>query len=100
MLRLVSPITAYTVMLARLPKRRNIKYFDNSICGYSAHVFLKYTPTGGYAKNPIIFFLNTIAWLFSQLRPMEVRQMLGIAATHPVHALIATYSDAPVRVRR
>ena len=22
--------------------------------GYSAHVFLKYTPTGGYAKNPIM----------------------------------------------
>jgi hypothetical protein len=53
MLRLVSPLTAPAVMLAQFPKRRHIKGFENSVGGHSAHVFLKYTPTGGYAKNPI-----------------------------------------------
>ena len=54
MLRLVSPITAHAVMLAQFINRRNIKYLYNRVGGHYAHVFLKYTPTGGYAKNPAL----------------------------------------------
>ena len=45
-------------------------------------------------------YSDWLAWLFRQLRPLEVCQVLGISATHPVHSIISTCPHAPVIVRR
>ena len=40
-------------MIKLFQKHRNIKYLENGLHRHATHVFLKYTSTGGYAKNPI-----------------------------------------------
>ena len=44
----------HAAMLKRFPKHRNIKYLENGLHRHATHVLLKYTSTGGYAKNPSI----------------------------------------------
>jgi Protein of unknown function (DUF2959) len=39
-------------MLKQFPNHRNIKHLENGLHRHATHIFLKYTSTGGYAKNP------------------------------------------------
>jgi Phage integrase family len=54
MLRLVSTVMAHVAIPAPFLKHCNIKYLENRLPDHSAYAFLKYAPTGGYAKNPTI----------------------------------------------
>jgi hypothetical protein len=45
-------------------------------------------------------YSDWLAWLFSHLHPLEICQVLCIPATHPIRAIMTTYSHAPVTVRR
>lgn len=45
-------------------------------------------------------YSDWLAWLFGQLRPLEIRQVLHIQDSHPVYSIIATFPNAPVTVRR
>jgi len=45
---------SHAAILKRFPKHRNIKYLENGLHRHATHVLLKYTSTGGYAKNPYL----------------------------------------------
>ena len=45
---------SHAAMIKPFQTHRNIKYLENGLHRHATHVFLKYTSTGGYAKNPIV----------------------------------------------
>ena len=61
MRRRASSVTSHAAMIKLFQKHRNIKYLENGLHRHATHVFLKYTSTGGYAKNPIIDFAHQVA---------------------------------------
>src|SRR4029453_6243340 len=54
MRRRASSVMSHAAMIKLFQKHRNIKYLENGLHRHATHVFLKYTSTGGYAKNPIV----------------------------------------------
>ena len=56
MRRRASSVTSHAAMIKLFQKHRNIKYLENGLHRHATHVFLKYTSTGGYAKNPYLPF--------------------------------------------
>jgi hypothetical protein len=76
MLRRVSPVISHTAMLKQFPNHRNIKHLENGLHRHATHIFLKYTSTGGYAKNPILLF-PTVSQDTEYKGPMQCRERLG-----------------------
>src|SRR5215217_5170566 len=60
MRRRASSVMSHAAMIKLFQKHRNIKYLENGLHRHATHVFLKYTSTGGYAKNPKLLWNLTI----------------------------------------